>query len=150
MESSLYGIAGVISQPMQYGEVFSFGGYFVYSPHDKRIIDGQLVDCFGRSTIKGSMDGELLEFQKRYLRRNYDINYKLTKNKDGLWVGEWDMEVAGNKEKGKVVSRIQLIGDNVESIIGPYASDGRELTVGFWEEFAQGMVREGSLKKADT
>ena len=96
-ESHLYNLTGLISHSPSGMSCVAFGGYFRYDVESKKICDGQLVDLWGESEILnfGFMDDSVLEFCKKYIRRNDIINYKYKKNEKGVWEGEYFGEATG-------------------------------------------------------
>lgn len=102
--SLLYGITGVINSPRLSG--MAFGGYFRWDKKSSRVLDGQLVDCWGSSTIEGTLANDLFEFVKKYDHRGddaiHDIAYTFRKDK-GLWVGEY-----GGPATGKGTAQCRL------------------------------------------
>jgi len=93
----LYSIAGYFCQPKRGFDAVAFGGYFRYDVLDKLVLDGQLIDRFGPSTIEGRMDDEVLVFDKEYQSRGYALTYEFTK-RNGIWVGDYAGKTTG---KGK-------------------------------------------------
>jgi hypothetical protein len=66
----------------------AFGGYFRHDPEFGALVDGQLIDVYGPSSIEGTMNEKELEFDKTYDHRNYAIYYSF-KKQNGIWVGKW-------------------------------------------------------------
>jgi len=87
-DTKLYSIVGCFDQPSEELTAMAFGGYFRYDVLDKLVVDGQLVDMFGPSTIEGLMQGNALVFSKKYAGRQIGFHYEFRKA-NGLWVGEW-------------------------------------------------------------
>lgn len=107
----LYGIAGWISQP-EIIECAAFGGYFRYDPLDKKVLDGQLIDCWGSSSIEGRFDEKTLSFTKWYDKRRYSIDY-LFHLKDGAWEGVYASLPTGT---GRAKCKIFLIEEDAFQI----------------------------------
>ena len=87
-DSHLYGITGWISQPANEVECAAFGGYFRYDVKDELVVDGQLIDMWGSSSIEGEMTDDRLEFSKKYDQRKDVVNYRF-KKQGGIWIGEY-------------------------------------------------------------
>ncbi len=87
-DAKLYGIAGWLSQ-LPDVECAAFGGYFRYDVLDRVLVDGQLIDLWGSSSIEGTMTENELRFTKMYEHRSDPISYRF-RMQNGIWVGEYN------------------------------------------------------------
>lgn len=106
-DSKLFGIVGWFSQPEMDIDCAAFGGYFRYDVKDKLVVDGQLIDLFGKSKIEGKMDETSLEFVKKYSDlSSSNIHYKFVKQ-NGIWVGSYGGQfVIGNGDNAKCITTL--------------------------------------------
>jgi hypothetical protein len=143
MPKNLYSICGVFNAPGQYNGAFAFGGYFIYQPLVQRIIDGQLADCFGISTINdGELDDSKLEFSKAYDNRT--AVYKFRKSAGGVFVGEWNMICPSTERHlaGRAFAQIGLVRPDIREVFGSDIDDRLRFSNDYWGGVFQQMSTE--------
>ena len=104
-ECHLYGLTGWFTQFPLYDSAFAFGGYFRYDLAEKKIVNGQLIDCFGPSSIlEGFMDQDFFSFVKQYEDRGpgNEIIYTFMRESN-LWVGDY-LDLYTGKGNAKCVT----------------------------------------------
>ena len=79
-----FGVPSVDPKPVVFWGRFKLNEIFL---RDSKI-DGELLDRYGSSKIKGVMNDRGLEFEKRYSGRNDVSEYNFEK-RNGIWVGEY-------------------------------------------------------------
>ena len=121
-KGDIYGINGFF---VESGRTNLFGGYFFLPDlnHGTKSFKGKLVDVYGESGVTGEMVGaQELNFIKKYISRSEVNKYKFKKNKEGIWIGQYEgLNYLG---RGYVVAKINLVWENLEMIALRDFSDG--------------------------
>ena len=117
-DCALYGISGWFSDTTlgENPNAVAFGGYFRYDKKLSLIVDGQMSDIFGSSTIEGHMYDEKIDFMKFYDCRNYPIFYEFSKEND-IWVGHYKSHFVKGTEAQPVKAIITLIEPDAFDIV---------------------------------
>ena len=94
LDSEIHSIVGWLEQVNMGYSAIAFGGYFKLGGAPEGALDGQLIDLWGPSVIKGEMNQRELSFRKVYDRRTDVISYTF-KMENGIWVGEYSGSATG-------------------------------------------------------
>ncbi len=84
-ENSVRGISGFFYTCNPSRESFPFRGNISFS--EKTIFEGNLMDKWGSSKIKGILEEKRLNFTKVYSGKNYLLDYSFEKGKSGFFKG---------------------------------------------------------------
>ena len=106
-DTQLYNISGLVFQPEHAITSFVFSGYFRYDPNTNLLFDGELIDLYGTSVIKGRMKKNYLSFEKRYNHRQSTIDYHFQKE-NGIWKGTFRGPFVVARGESKCITKLML------------------------------------------
>ncbi|MBI3334700.1 hypothetical protein HYZ97_04385 [Candidatus Pacearchaeota archaeon] len=115
-DSELWSITGWFEQIQNDIPATAFGGYFRLDLELNEIVQGQMIDVWGPSIIKGEMSDREMQFKKRYEFREDIIEYKF-KKQGYLWVGGYQGNIGVGEGKAQCVAA-KIADDAFQVICG--------------------------------